>query len=408
MGCSETPRKEMLSTDNFHKTLKFFIILWFMLFPVQGALYQASIYLIPILIYFKGNERKLFKQVFFANWQVVSLLVIPIFFSLILNLLFGLGERYESLKEIPIDPFFRMFWRVGFFSLSAYVALKILNVETLFIIKLIFICAITHAFVSLGVDYEKVIKFVISDANFRLYGTVDSPNELGILMSIGIYSGVSLIAIDKEKSYFQVFIYFLLIALLVLCLILTHSRASWLAFVISMLGFLVSLSFSKNIKTVLSVSLGFFFLGLVFYFGLELDLLHNRTLRMFDDPNRLAIWKYFIKVFGDSWLFGVYDLTSYSYTHTNGYVYKNPHSVFLDVAVRAGLIGIISFLVFLAIVLYSFINSKYFCVLIAIFLSVIVGTSFSFSIYTKEFAQSLYVILLILFLINGDSIKKQR
>lgn len=99
----------------YDRSLFSLLVLWFLVFPVQGAFYQASIYLIPLLLLFHPESRDFLKKVFFQYWLISCLIVLPIFLSFSINLMAGFGGRFSGFADIPFDPFFRTFWRVIMF-----------------------------------------------------------------------------------------------------------------------------------------------------------------------------------------------------------------------------------------------------------------------------------------------------
>jgi len=371
-----------------------------MTFPVQGVFYQASLYLIPLMLLLRADTRSLLKHALSCYWPLLLLIVLPTFLSLIINGYLGLGGRFSGISDIPMDPFFRLLWRIALFSLCLYVLYQVLELDLMFIAKLIFIGAVIYGISSICKSYEPIAKFLVDGKNIRLFGTVGSPNELGILMSIGIFSGVGLLIFSskKQQNVWQIIITGLVIILL-FCLLITQSRGAWLAFFVALISFLFVLVRSGQVRKVIYIGLTIGFVSAILALLIDMDALQNRLFKLFIDDIRLAIWQYFLGVWKENWLFGVYDLGSYNYMHTNNHVYKNPHSVFLDVLVRTGLLGFMSFLVFLATIFCQFWRFRTGSFVIGLFFSIVVGTTFSFSIYGKEFAQSLYTLLFFLYLI---------
>lgn len=395
----------MVSSVNaivYCRALNILLCLWFITFAVQGALYQASIYLIPILCLFYKPLRTEFGRVLCQYWYVLCLIVFPIFLSYLYNVLPNIGSKYVSILEVDFDPVFRLFWRVFIFSVSVLAIKRVfgLKIETLFLY--IFIIAVMHAVIGICLSHEVILRGFAKGGFPRIVGLIGSPNEFGLLMVVGIVAGVNYLLNIYHRFISKSFLIacILSICLLIFCLLVSQSRSSWLAFLLSIL-FYISYTFTYK-RHHINKAAFYVFVVMISLFVLyisQMSFFEERFDRLLSDGIRVAIWAHFISVWKENWLVGVYNLGDYVFLYDmNKHVYKNPHSVFLDVLVRSGVIGLVSFIGFLTIVFFKFYKSFFSMSLIAMLVVVMVGTMFSFSIYGKEFTQSLYAIIFMLFL----------
>ena len=376
------------------------ITIWFLTFSTQGVFYQASIYLLPLCILANPILREEFFRLVSYHRVVLLLFLIPITLAFIVRVISTFGESHLSISNIAFDPLVRTIIRIIIFSVCVCSLKNTIGISAKQLIQLFLIAATAHAIASLIQEHNAVLQLFTAEDAPRIWGTVNSPNELGSLTACGAIVAVSLLLMDKGSSSIKRIFYLLSFIALVFCLILTQSRGGWLALAISLIVLFIFFVTSGDLKKlIIFVTFCIVFIILL-ALVIDTSIIVARVERLFIDKPRMAIWQHFIRIWQQQWLFGTYDLQNLALiVPEKSYYYKNPHSVFLDITVRTGLIGLCAIIVFYTKVLCCFCQSSHKKIVIPLLLCITVSTAFSFSIYAKEFAQSLYAILLMLFLV---------
>ena len=371
----------------------FLMTVWFLFFPLQGVLYQVTIYALPLLCLSMKKSRTAFKEILASNRLFLVILLVPVSCSFLVYLFYAAGA--ESLGE-QSETFVRYVWRVVMFSMVCASLVYALAITRMQLARLILGTTVLHCVWALLASHEKIIRLFEQGRSFRLRGLLDSPNEFGLLMALGVVASLSLFT--QKRRIRECVPYAVMALMCLLAVFLSQSRGAWLALVVGSAIFAFTW-YRQNL--VVRRWQPVFALSLLLLSGVIIvqnDVLHRRLERFYLDPARLLIWKHFLAVWWEHFWLGVYSLKDFGVPRAaGGGLFKNPHSIFLDAAVRMGVPGILSLLVFWGRCLSHFWSSRARVLLLPVAMVIFAGGLFSWSLYAKTFAQSLYALLLIFF-----------
>ncbi len=184
---------------------------------------------------------------------------------------------------------------------------------------------------------------MFEDTKFRVYSTLENPNVLGeYLLLIGFICGGFICSVKKE---WQKIVYTCILAVVMVCLILTQSRGCWLGF---MVGFAMFITFTNGRLW------GFLPLCLaVLPFVLPQSII-NRFLSIgnLEDSSssyRVFIWLGTLQMLKDFWISGVgmgeqaYN-SVYPFYSYNAIVAPHSHNLYLQLLVHSGISALIMFI----------------------------------------------------------------
>ncbi len=365
--------------------------LWLLFFPLQGAVYQATIYLLPLTCLLLEECRAVLKTFLSVYRHLIVLLLLPGVVSFGRYLLAGHGE---GCFFADFETLFRYLWRFLFFALVAASTVKVLNISSRQLLSGLVSSAALHCLWALVSSRADIVLFFEGQTDLRLMGALDSPNEFGLLMALGAVATLRLL-MDKQKKITAVFQTILLAGCLI-AMFLSQSRGAWLALAVG-LGLFALCLYRDNVKMsgwAWGMTIGFLLITL-WLLG-QNDYLRERLELFCSDPARMMIWKHFMSVWRQHFWWGVYSLDGMGVGNASGIcLYKNPHSIFLDVAVRTGVLGLSVLVFFWGFCLKTFWRSSQRLIVLPVAGMVLCGGLFSWSLYAKTFTQSLYALVLI-------------
>ena len=383
------------------KVFSFFLfvllLLWFLTFPTQGALYQITIYSIPLLCLLNSECRAVLKKLLCDNKWLFVTLVSPILLSYA-NYLFS-SVTAGGLFETG-DTIIRYYIRFVLLGLCGAVIVDYLGLSSPMLLGGMLISATMHCGYAILISFSDIVTFLFSLKGIpRMSALIGSPNEFGLLMVIGVLISIGLIS--RKQNRYGNFLFFFIFLCCLLTTILSQSRGAWLALFVGLILFLLP---DKHSSYRLYQRVFFVFIIILicaFSFD-QVGILSKRMSRFSSDSARLFIWDHFSSVWLSHFWVGVYSLDDYFIRFANGHVYKNPHSVFLDSAVRTGIFGLISLCVFFIYSAKKLWNSAYRINTLPLLGSIFAGGLFSWSIYGKTFYQSIMAVVLMLFLTRNS------
>ncbi len=199
----------------------------------------------------------------------------------------------------------------------------------------------------------------------RAYGSLDHPNILAGLLTVGIIFVFAQLAGNKKSSHLKLTLDYFLLFFLALALFFTFSRAAWLALAAAFLAVLVLVAkpkVKKIKKARIFASMSFlavFVLALAWlYQGAAIARLHSRgrlELKSWHERAELTKQSLFLikKHFWTGVGLGNYTLAVYGQINARqpSWYYQPAHNVFLLVWAETGLFG---FLFFSALFFYLF------------------------------------------------------
>ena len=383
------------------------VLCWFVTFPTQGVFYQASIYLLPILCFFQRGKRRDLLSLLKREKELIFLIVVPIILAFLGFALSNIGEQPFGLIVKEFDILFEYAWRLVLLSLVMAVALMRLKLSQREVILLLYAASLVHAVMAVFVHKAMLGNPLEYLERHRLVGVIDSPNEFGILMAVGVVTSVVVSQWQHKRSHL---VMFLLPLLMFFPLLLgSQSRTAWIAVLtglVTLLFFKIRLHGWKNLKyPIIVLAAVLVVAAFVFVF---FEPLYRRISGLFSDPVRVSIWVHFLDVWKENAVIGTFSLRDLYHVYpVDQRIIFNPHSVPLDIAVRTGVVGLVAFGLFLVVVANRALKAAYRAEVISLLFVVFVSGLFGFSIYEKTFIQSLYMILLLLYFLSEKK-KNQR
>lgn len=206
----------------------------------------------------------------------------------------------------------------------------------------------------------------------RAIGTFQDPNLYAFYLIMIFYISIlnSRIIRNKLASYGMI----LISIFSVILLIMTMSRSGWLAFIGSLMFFVI-INFKKFTKRHITTSLIIVFL---IFAGIQLDYSFQRgkivntmidrienLLIQGDEIDRFQLSKAALQMGNDHFLFGVgkgnFPLNSYKYLGRDNINYQLqliPHNTIFGIYAQQGIIGLIIFLILPAYLIYKLIKTK--------------------------------------------------
>jgi len=194
-----------------------------------------------------------------------------------------------------------------------------------------------------GVDFVRGFDLTYVEGEFSaVRATFSHFNNFAGFITVMFLIGLAFLV--KIKKFWIKFILVILLALLAINLTLTHSRAGLISLLIGLTPFLV---FLANRKYRVKITLAFMLFGVIFVsLPFSAKILADFILRA--DAGRIQIWKAGVSMFLDSPLLGKGLGNFMKYTSDYGLVPLYAHNCYLQLLAESGLIGLISFLWFLA------------------------------------------------------------
>ncbi|SEA10643.1 O-antigen ligase [Desulfuromusa kysingii] len=371
------------------------LLFWFLTFPTQGALYQITIYSIPLLCILNSECRTVFKKLLSDNKWLLIVLTVPVLLAYVNHSFSHVTAAYLFEASETVLRYYVRFILLG---LCGAVIVDYLGLNPLMLLGGVLISVSIHCGYAIFTSFSEIVTFLFSLKGVpRMSGLIGSPNEFGLLMVIGVLISLGLIS-KKQNLYIN-----LLLVLVFLCCLLTtilsQSRGAWFALFVGFVLFLLPDKHNvyRPYQRLFFVIVTILICVCSFY---QVDLLSKRMSRFTSDPARLLIWDHFFSVWLNHFWVGVYSLDGYFLRTVHGRVFHNPHSVFLDAAVRAGILGLISLGSFFVCGFKKFWASTCRINILPFIGSVFAGGMFSWSIYGKTFYQSVMAVVLMLFLIR--------
>lgn len=309
------------------------------------------ILLIPILQYS-------FNILVFRQELFLSVLYISVFFLSIVN---GTNFQKSLISIVDLSVFFTM---IGL------------------------ICVLLQLVQWSGIYYSS---FILENNPLRPSANIGQPNNLATLLFISLLSNLYLFRKNKIESW----LYITINISLILGIVLTQSRTSWIVFIALLL-----LSYSKKelnlFFTIMKDSVLFFLLVLfipyitLFFHGKGLKFVE----RMHSDSSRLDIWQQIIiAIFDRPWLGYGWNQTSVAQTEVSlkypiGVWFEYSHNIFLDIIVWNGIpLGLIIIGVIYVWLFRSYKNIKsedeliYFFIIVAFFIHCMLEFPFAYAYF---------------------------
>lgn len=376
----------------------FVLFVWFLSFSTQGTFYQFSIYLLPAICIFHKPFRQSAGELILRYKLLLAVLIVPVVLSW-LNFMFRQADVAAMVAES--ETLFRYIWRIFVVAIAgSAIALQLkITSERL---KLFLIAAATlQGGYAVFSSWPKIEHFLTDGRFFRLSGMMDSPNDFGVFMAIGAVAALSQLLV--EKGIKAITVYAVFTCLFIFTAVLSQSRSAWLGLIVGLvllIGFSVLACDGSTRRKILFASGGLCFGLFVAFLLLSSDGFRRRVARIAEDPARIFIWRHFLSVWKDNLFLGVFSLHGYeAHWSLKKLIFKNPHSLFLDMAVRIGLVGLLSLLFNYLYCFIRFWRSDNRIFAVSLIGSIIVSSFFGQTLFGKVFSQSvLAVILMFLFI----------
>ena len=300
----------------------------------------------------------LFGILYFTQELILSLIYISIFF---LSIISGINFN-KSFKDIN--------------RLSTFFVLISLS------------CVFLQLIQWSGIYHSALI---LDSSSRRPFANIGQPNNLATLLFIGFFSNIFILNNKKIKIYFHT----LISIILMVGIVLTQSRTSWLVFLIILI-----ITFIKKdlglFRYILKSSITFFLLVLTIPYATL--FFHSQGLtvteRISSDSSRFYIWQQiFIAIMDKPWFGYGWNQTSVAQTST---ILKYPldiwleysHNLFLDIIVWTGIpigVSIIGIVIIWFLQTFKKINTSnqliYFLIIIAFVIHCMLEYPFAYAYF---------------------------
>jgi O-antigen ligase len=360
-------------------------LLWALSFPAKGAVFQLSLYLIPITIFWIADTRRLFFSRYQAAFALsVCCIVLPIFSQELWHLLF-------SDQTIKMDSF-EIFWRLSVLPLCLICLIRYLNLSHSTFSLSVGLIILSYAIVAIVIQYFELKS--IKPWGERMSGIISNPNPFGAFMALGL-----IIWLDKlihTKSLHKALSYIVIIAVIVYCWLAAEARSAWIggAFAIAALlilnsSTLANRKFSKKNYT-LGIAIAVILLTIILL--ILGDHFSKRIDQLFTAGIRIELWQHYIEQLKPHFLFGQ-PLSLYEkYQDIAG-----PHNAYLNILLRAGVIGLLALVGFATWVVYHNIATKSRSSKLSLAISTLlcIYCSFNSELYRSEMSQGIFTFILI-------------
>ena len=372
------------------------IVLWCATFPAKGAFFQLSLYLIPVLALSLPGHRESFtrfvKPIFIPLGMLVAL---PLFVSAFVAYV---------VRDVPVDKeVFDVFWRLVLFPTALVVLCLKSNISALRL-QLIFIStALVYALAGL-IDMFYGMSFDGRDWGMRAAGLIGNPNPFGFLMASASVVALNLLFVIGHQRY----TYWVAIAFMLFFIawVFSGSRAAGLALG---LGLLMVLFFHRDklaviisaqkwrLFLVIAALLGLFFVAPLGLF----EIVDDSLLRSVFDDLRYNIWSYYLVEIQDYlWIGrGVDEINRFPH---RGNLY-GPHNLYLEIVLKAGVIGLLAFGLCMLIILKQFYSSIRAEGMIStvLLIMLLAYNFFGTSLLGNELSQGVFTLLLAFYMMGS-------
>lgn len=312
--------------------------------PINSKYHFTDFYLVLLVLCYllnmissKDKREKFLGDMkrFFTDSIIISMLIFLI--------VMGISVTYATDKSIAIQEIVRF---TTYIALLYYIISEInIKDELSKIVNFIYIPAFIIGILGIVQYFTKIGIQVTTAGVMRIESTLGHPNSLGLYFVILLFPLIPLLGMEKNK-YKKSFYIFLVVVMLV-NIILSYSRNSWLALAVG----LVILAMIYNWK--LLIGLIVTALGMLMVPTLRLRLI-DMGAKIFSD-GRIKHWKVALEMFKDNPLLGVGN-GNYVTLHEE-YLVKYPqfivpgeenfptHNSYLKVLSELGILGFIPFII---------------------------------------------------------------
>lgn len=241
-------------------------------------------------------------------------------------------------------------------GLGKHEALSPKNVRL--VLKVIVLLGIISCIYNIVINWSEMLKiFTITNSyQVRFQSFFDNRNKFGSFMFTSIFAQIMLFYLDKEKNKRKLFRFLACLILFILNLLLTLSRGAILVSALfAFLTFFVLSYNSKRIRKKFAVVLVLLlvFAASIFIIPWSRDYILGNILRLDSfSTHRDDIYGYGLKYFiNNNWIIGSGPEKALE-DYENTYSYSGFHNSYLSVLIMFGIVGIVSYAIFL---IYSFV-----------------------------------------------------
>ena len=248
---------------------------------------------------------------------------------------------------------FILFYFVACNILGNDKAYKAITSAVVLMAGLISAYGILQNFIGVSSTSSWVDEKMFEDIKLRVYSTFDNPNVLGEYLVIMIPLSMAFF-LRSEKVLHKV-VYFIVLALCVLCLIFTWSRGAWLGATLAVMIFLIATDKRWALcALIIVVALPFVPVVLSSNSAIVGRITSIGDMSDSSTAYRVSIWRSALRVISDFWLSGIgsgsgaFSLVYQKYAASGVGYALHSHNLFLQLLVELGIGG---FFVFIALIL---------------------------------------------------------
>ncbi|MCV6628023.1 MAG: O-antigen ligase family protein [Cellvibrionaceae bacterium] len=353
--------------------------LWLFSFPLKGAPYQLSIYLIPISILLVQKTRNaLFRE--YKHIIVYSTLglVLFVFTRELLQLAEG---DYQISKDS-----FEIFWRLCLLPPSLALTVQLLRIKFRTLTTFILCSAVIYAISGV---LEHDLSFFTTKWNSRMSGVMANPNPFGALLAMAWI--ICFAKLIKTNTLAQLVLWLAVLILLSHCWVASGARSAWLGGIAALVLFiilernrLINHQFSKLQLIALPLALAMVFIVLLYS---NSDIILSRLDTQLESEQRIDIWQHYIQQLKGRLMFGQPIALYQKFPEVSG-----PHNTYLNITLRAGIVGLIGFMAYFAFIVATALQNRSYqsSLGLSLLLLLAVYCFFNSELFGSELSQGIY------------------
>lgn len=370
--------KNFLSVENI---IIIAYILWLVVFPIRGTIYQIILYALPILtLIILGNKKKSEQILTEKHFLILSFsLLAPIIPTLISNFNdLNISEYINITKNVS--------WRLVVFTFALAIIFADQKDRFINLTFLTIICATTTVGLLGIINFLNQSIFVENMIPERVSSLYKNPGRFGVMMAIGLVSTVMFRSkLDRKFGIACLMI-------LSISLVLSGSRASWVG-VLAALAMILMLSLRHISRR--NILRGLLTCLLVAISTSPILFMKSQGTQRFSNVQtieaRLGTWNHHWSEVLKKPIFGHGKRIDY-YRTSYGQKINHMHNMFLQTLYTFGIFGLLSLFTVLCMTVYTLYKHQETQKLLPIFGLLLVVGLFDLTLYASEVLQSMFAI----------------
>jgi len=203
--------------------------------------------------------------------------------------------------------------------------------------------------------------FLVDSGEARATGLLGNPAFLASYLTFGVFFGLWMAA--KSKNAVDKIIYAAIVITNLTAIYWTKTKGAWLGLFIGIIIYALILIWQKSKKIALLFCLLILFASAAGFFNFQTNL-KEKVYQTTSVQNRLVAWQVSLQAFKEKpvfgWGAGNFDVAFNKYYDPkikNELFFDHAHNIFLDLAVKFGVVGLLSYVFFIAAMFGEIINA---------------------------------------------------